>query len=250
MLRSVREITGFKIRGTDDQIGHLHDLLFDDKSWTVRYLVVDTGKWLPGRKIVLSPVSVKAPEWEDAVIPVMLSVKQIEDSPGISEHEPVSRQNELELIKYYNWPLYWDLSSVNVPEMNFLAAQEVARQEMEEKKESGDENPHLRSSGEVRGYHIQAPDGDIGHVEDFLVEDESWMLRYIVVDTRDWLPGGKKVVISPAWIQEIDWALSQVKVDLPKEKIRNSPEYDASAPVKRGYEEKLHEHYGRPKYWK
>ena len=68
----------------------------------------------------------------------------------------------------------------------------------------GQNDPHLRSSAAVTGYHIQATDGDIGHVEDFLLDDRSWTIRFMVVDTTNWW-AGEKVLIAPAWIERVDW---------------------------------------------
>ena len=118
---------------------------------------------------------------------------------------------------------------------------------MEDKQKDND--PHLRSIKEVTGYHIQAMDDDMGHVEDFIVNDKSWTIHYVVVDTRNWLPGGRKVLISPAWIESIDWPQSRMKVDLSTEQIKESPEYDPHAPVNKEYEARLYDFYGRPKYW-
>jgi hypothetical protein len=115
-----------------------------------------------------------------------------------------------------------------------------------EEEESGDS--HLRSVQEVAGYHIQATDGEIGHVEDFILDDETWMLRYVVVDTRNWLPG-RKVIVPPSWVESVDWANRKVSVDFTREEVRTSPEYDPAAPVNREYEVRLYDFYGRPKYW-
>jgi hypothetical protein len=102
---------------------------------------------------------------------------------------------------------------------------------------------------EVTGYNIQTTEDEIGLVEDFILDDESWAIRYMVVNTRKWLPG-RKVLIAPAWINSIDWAEKNVKVFLSSEQVKNSPEYDASTPVNREYEMQLYDFYGRPKYWK
>ena len=110
------------------------------------------------------------------------------------------------------------------------------------------EDRHLRSTQEVTGYYIGATDGEIGHVEDFIIDDESWSIRYIVVDTRNWWPG-KKVLASPEWIEKVSWADSTVYVELTRAAIKSAPEYDASSPIDRDYEDRLHTHYGRQGYW-
>lgn len=246
MLRSMKELRGYKIQTTDDEIGKAHEFYFDDQFWLIRYLVVDTGNWLPGRLVLISPHSLAKPDWAAKIFPVNLSKEQVESSPEIDIAKPVSRQHEVELAKYYNWPPYWSGAEARVAG----AFAVPPKAEEQQKEEKGD--PHLRSSREVIGYSIEASDGEIGHVEDFIVDDESWIIRYMIVDTRKWLhwlPGGKKVLIAPAWIKRTDWSESKVRVDLSKEQIKNSPQFDSSAPVNREYEILLHDYYGRPKYW-
>ncbi|MEJ2614632.1 MAG: hypothetical protein P8Z35_06725 [Ignavibacteriaceae bacterium] len=227
--------------------------LFDDHTWTIRYMVADTGTWLVNNQILISTVSIGRPDWNKKILPVNLTKEQVEKSPKIDTDKPVSRQHEIDLAAYYNWPSYW--TGVMEPSVGSIQPypvfasntikQEVAK--LEKKEEQGD--PNLRSTNEVIGYNIQANDGDIGHVEDFLAEDENWIIRYLVADTHNWLPGGKKVILSLNWIKEILWPNLHVKIDLSKEEIKNSPEYDPSTPTDRKYEDALHEHYNKPKYW-
>jgi hypothetical protein len=182
---------------------------------------------------------------------VKLTKSQVEQSPDIDTDQPVSRQQEINYYRYYGYPQYWEGSylwglgpyPVVTPEG---APAEYERRWEWEAKERGD--PHLRSSANVIGYYIQATDGDIGHVEDFLVEDSSWAIRYMVVDTRNWWPG-KKVLVSPEWIKGVDWSDSKVAVGVTQEQIKKSPEYDPSNPIERDYETRLHDYYGRPSYW-
>ncbi len=242
MLRSTRDLKGYKILATDGEIGHVHDFYFDDRDWILRYLVIDTGKWLPGRRVLISPVALGQPEWSSKLLPVVLSRQQIENSPHISEDEPVSRQHEIDLVRYYDWPTYWPVSPIGVPPEG--AMKRVEKEEA--RQEKGD--PHLRSMREVTGYHIAATDGEIGHVEEFIVDDSNWIIRYMVIDTRNILPG-KKVIISPQWIDNVDWQESKVEILLTQKSVKQSPEYDPSQPVNREYEEHLYDYYGRPKYW-
>lgn len=235
MLRSIKSLRGYTLRATDDDVGKTREFYFDDRSWTVRYLVADTGNWLVDRLVLLSPASLGNPDWERKVFPVKLTVEQVEKSPRINADEPVSRQMEIDLHGYYSWAPYWHGAA-------YLAAAQVSAQ----KERKGD--PHLRSTREVIGYHIQATDGEIGHVDDFVVDDESWAIRYMVVDTRNWLPG-KKVLVAPQWTADMDWAGRRVSVDLGKKVIENGPEFDPSLPVNREYEVRLYDYYGRPHYW-
>jgi len=223
MLGSLKELQGYKVKAMEDNIGDVDDFLFDDETAHVRYLVVSTGTWCFGRKVLISPTAVGRPDRAKHGLLVRLTKEEIKKSPEIDWEKPVSRQMEAALHRYYGWPPYWGFPSLHA-------------------------DVHLRSSKEVIGYHIQARDGEIGHIEDFLVDDESWIIRYLVVETRNWLPG-KKVVLSPAWIDDVNWSEQSLYVDLEREEIRNAPQYDPNAQINRGYEERLYDYYARPKYW-
>ncbi len=248
MLRSLKEIRGYRLLARDGDIGSVHDFFFDDEIWAVRYIIVDTGTWLPGRKVLLVPSAVEQPEWETHTLPVRLDKEQVKSSPDIDADKPVSRQSEIELHKHYNWIPYWGVPPHGVAPP--ISPKEEEKEEEEEKRvlEGERVDPHLRSVKEVTGYHIQATDGEIGHVEVFIADDSDWFIRYMVVDTKNWLPG-RKVLVPPDWIEHVSWTESMVHVDLPRELIKNSPEYDPAAPVNRQYEERLYDYYGRPKYW-
>ena len=239
MLRSIVELIGYKIEASDGDIGKVSDFLFDDKLWVIRYLVANTGNWLVGRQVLISPAAFHGkPRWENEKFPLILTRHMVEESPDIREDEPVSRQRESEIAAYYSWPAYW----YPVPYGEPVSATTQKAQD----KNSGDS--HLRSVREVEGYHIEAQDGSIGKVSDFIIDDEQWKIMYLVVDTKKLLPG-RKVLVSRLWIEEVSWPGSTVKVDLSKEVIEKSPEFDPSKPVNREYEEVLYDYYGRPKYW-
>jgi len=242
MLRSITKILGYRIQATDGQIGDVDDFLFDGREWMIRYLVADTGHWLPGRQVLVAPASLGHADWSKRILPVKLTKQQVEESPEISTDQPVSRQRQVLLHQYYGWPLYWDEADMSgamigavLPRLN--AAEEGA---------TGD--PNLRSAREVRGYSIEALDGLIGHVDDFVVEDDSWILRYIVVDTGNLLRG-KRVLVAPSWVKSLVWEERRAHVDLSRNAIENSPEFNPHDPVNRVYEEVLCDYYGRPKYW-
>jgi sporulation protein YlmC with PRC-barrel domain len=263
VLRSVDDLQGRDIRATDGEIGSIDQFFFDDETWTIRYLVVDTGNWLSGRKVLISPIALGHTDWAAEGLSVSLTKEQIKNSPGIDTDKPVSRQHESEYFNYYGYPYYWhgpalggagayptavprtmgypDRVDVTTGYAGSASAPKAAPQE-----EEGD--PHLRSTREVIGYYIEATDGEIGHVEDFIIDDKSWAIRYIVVDTVNWWPG-KKVVVAPQWIKRVSWAESTVYVYLARERIKNAPEYDPTAIVNRDYEDRLYDYYGSPKYW-
>jgi hypothetical protein len=152
---------------------------------------------------------------------------------------------EIKLYKHYNWEPYW----IATPPGVLATAPPIPVEPEENGTAEEDLDSHLRSVKEVKGYHIQALDGEIGHVEDFVTDDENWVLRYMVVDTKNWLPG-KMVLVHPDWITKVSWEDSKVFVDLSRETIKDSPEFDPAAPVNRAYEERLYDYYGRPKYWR
>ena len=271
MLRSVESLKDFTIRATDGDIGRVESLYFDDCTWTVRYLVVDTSNWLAGRRVLITPISVRRIDWDDEALHVTLTRAQVEGSPGVDSRLPVSRQHEIEYYQYYDYPYYWTgpyrwgassrpsgviagtpEGATDDPRPPGVVPGTLAEAAREEEPwwvdDAGEGDPHLRSTEEVSGYHIQATDGEIGDVEDFLIDDGAWAIRYIVVDTGRWWPG-KEVLVSPEWIQGVDWRESKVHVGLSKDAIRDAPEYDDSIGVGRDYEERLHDHYGRRRYW-
>ncbi len=254
MLRSMRDLKGFTIGATDGDIGHVDAFYFDDTSFTVRHLVVDTSGWLSGRKVLISPMALGKVDWDRRRINVALSKGQVEQSPPIETDQPVSRQQEIEYYRYYGYPPYWAGPYLwggypyPVPPPGAPTSLEQEERPWNwSGRASGD--PHLRSSGDVIGYYLAATDGDIGHVEDFLVDDTTWAIRYMVVDTSNWWLG-KKVLVSPEWITDVDWNNSKLHVDMTREQIKNAPEYDPSGLPLRDYETRLHDYYGRPGYWR
>jgi len=240
MKRSVKDLNGYTVHAKDGNIGKVKDFYFDDRSWTLRYIVVDTGNWLTGRKVLLSPIAVNRPDWKQMIFPVNLTKEEIENSPGIEEHKPVSRQHEARLFQYFGWRPYWGsgLQAGAIPTPVPLPEEPEA-----EGKES-----NLRSSGEVIGYHIGATDGSIGHVEDIIIDDSSWRIHYLVVDTRNLLPG-KKVILATDWIENVNWTEKIIKVGLLKDAVKNSPEFNPAFDLDKDFEGEVFEHYGKEKSW-
>lgn len=249
MLRIAKEIVGYVLKAEDGDIGRCKDFLFDEQHWTIRYMVADTGKWLPRRKVLISPIALGEPEWKGRRFPVRLTKEQIEGAPHLDEDAPVSRQKEIQFFHYYGWPTYWGAigawgAAANPP----LIPPRDPRAAPFSGPETEEQDEHLRSVDEVTGYHVQAEDGEIGHVEDFILDDATWRIRYLVVDTRNWLPG-KKVIVSPSWFVSVDWGETKVFTDLRQEQVRNSPEFDPTTPMNRQVEERVYDFYGRPRYW-
>lgn len=248
MLRSLEELEGYTLLATDGELGRIKDFLFDDRGWTVRYLVADTGKWLPGRKVLIYPVFVDEPDTDSKRLPVGLTRKTIEESPALATRAPVSRQKERELLAYYRLQPYWIGPHLWGPHPTPVipAPDREARAETEAPPAEEASREHLRSTHEVCGYHVAASDREIGHVQDFIADTATWTIRWIVIDTRNWLPG-RKVLVSPAWADSVQWSERQLRVDLTAEQVENSPEFDPATPINIDpeYENRLYDYYGR-----
>ena len=265
MLRNTNDLQNFVIRASDGDVGHAKDFYFDDHAWVVRYLVVDTGSWLQSRKVLISPMFISAPDWSARQLPVAMTREQVRNSPDFDTDRPVSRQHEMQYLTYYNYPYYWGGTSLwggeMYPEMlvpgygglmaeGRSAVHESAAAELGQKlaPSRGDEDPHLRSCNAVAGHHIHAIDGDIGHVQGFLLDDKTWAIRYLVVDTSNWWLG-HKVLLSPQWIDTVNWAEKSVAIHLTRRAIQDAPPYDPSRQPERSHEAGLYHHYGREGYW-
>jgi hypothetical protein len=251
MLTNAAYLKGLAIRATDGELGTVDEFYFDDETWAIRYLTVETGGWLGGRKVLISPFSVVSTDLLDKRLDVALTKKQVENSPDIDTHLPVSRLHEAAYLGYYGYPTYWDGPYLWGPAYypaGLAIPTTASNQAMADTLRRESTDSHLRSSEAVTGYHIEAADGEIGHVDGFVVDDKAWAIRYIEVATRNWWPG-KKVLVSPAWTERVSWTDSKVYVGLTREVIKTGPEYSDSAPITREYENRLYFHYGRPPYW-
>ncbi len=245
MLIKTKTLKGYKLDSLDGEIGKVEEFYFDDLHWVIRYLVANAGNWLTGRQVLISPYALIAVNKEQQLIAIHLTKKQIEDSPSLSSHIPVSREFEATYYGYYGWPQYW-----NGPFMwgYYPYLERDPSKWQASNRDQIEYDPHLRSTHDVSGYHIQATDGDMGHVEDFIIDDATWAIRYLIIDTQNWWPG-KKVLVSPQWIEHISWSESTVFINLSRETIKQSPEYTEESLLDREYEIRLHRHYDRQGYW-
>jgi len=214
MLWNASAIDGYVTHARDGRLGTVSDLLFEDVRWIIRWLVVDTDNWLSGRKVILPLAALGQPDPALREFPVKLTMQQVKESPDVDTDQPVSRQIQTYLYNHYGFYPY-----------------------------PNEEDSHLRSIAAVTGYHIHAADGEIGHVEDFLVDDAGWGIRYITVDTRNWWPG-KRVLISPRSIREIDWADRLIQFNVNRRKVKDGPPYDTSITVDGAYDETFLTYYG------
>jgi len=264
MLRTMKDLQGYAIRATDGDLGHVKDVYFDDQQWVVRYLIVETGSWLASRKVLISPFAIGQPDWAGKVLPVSITKEQVKNSPDIDTDRPVSRQHEMRYLGYYGYPSYWggigpwgngltpSMMLMNGAYGGLPAGENRAQSNRDtagfEASRDQDGDPHLRSCKAVMNYHIKATDGDIGHVENVLIDEETWAIRYLVVDTSNWWLG-HQVLIAPQWIREVRWFDNTVAVDATQQTIKDAPPYDAAIPLGRDQETALYRHHGRAGYW-
>jgi len=255
MLESLNKLRDFHVHATDGDIGEITDGYFDDERWVLRYLVVRSGGWLSGRSVLVSPYAISGLDAQRRAVVTALTRKQIQDSPSIDTAQPISRHQEAGYLGYYGYPVYWPYTTMwawgalpVVTPPDPVLREELLAAERARSDPGVTADVHLHSAREVVGFHIQASDDAIGHVEDFLFEDRTWAIRYVVADTRNWLPG-KRVLLSQHWIREVSWAERLVRVDLTRTGVERSPVYDAAHLPSRDYEERLYRHYQRPGYW-
>jgi len=263
MLHSVKELENATLSATDGQIGHIKDVYFDDALWGVRYLVVNSGFWLTGRKVLISPISLRKPDWQGKTFPAAITKEQVKNSPDINTDKPISRQNEEQYLDYFGYPFYWGGTSLwgnglfpiaMEPDYPDYERERLARSHQIENyshiqhSRRNDDDPHLRSCKEVTNYKLIANDGEIGHVCDFLIDEKTWSIAYVVVETSHWW-SGHKVLIAPEWITGVHWPNQSVSVDLSQASVKESPAYDPRHPVDRDLEINLYRHYKRHGYW-
>lgn len=236
-FRKLSDLTSYGFQAADGEIGRLEEVFFDDLRWHVRYLVVRTGNWLLGREVLLAPAAIERVDDDKKLIHVDLTRDQIEKAPPIDSKQPVSHHYQHEYYSYYGWEPYWTTDPLfqNTPSVPPFIQPEAPKKP---------ENSHLRSSKEVVGYRLETTDSSVGHVKDLILDDQSWAVRYLEIDTRNWLPG-RHVLISPAWVDQVDWVKRQVEVELSEELVKNAPEYDHTRYISREYELKLYQHYGK-----
>ena len=263
MLHELKKLEGFTIGARDGNIGKVKDFYFDDETWVIRYLIVETGDWLLSRKVLIAPVAIHDPDWEGKILPVSIMLDQVRKSPDIDTEKPVSRQHEMQYLGYYGYPYYWDGSgmfsdfvtpSLVVPKNTSTTEDRVFRKrksashEQTNQAHHRDDDPHLRSCETVASYHIHASDGEIGHVHGYLIDEKSWAIRYIIVDTTNWWLG-HQVLIAPEWFHDIDWEAEKVSVDLTRASVQTAPVDDENVKFGRLHEEALYAHYERVGYW-
>ena len=236
MIISSKQLTHFSIHALDDKVGGIRDILFDDETFTVRYLVADTNTWLPlSRKVVISPISVTQLEAESESVHINMTVETLKNSPSIDEHKPVSREYEENLFKYFGYGYYWIGPGAWG---EFASPNELV--ELQRAEESDTLHPqkttnHLRAVGEVGGYEVATTTDNVGHISNFIIDTRSWEIVMLVVDTNNWLPGGKHLALLPSDIKSIDWAAHNVVVNLSHDELEDRPEVESDKISEEGY---------------
>jgi len=245
-VRALRDLQGYRVEGEGGELlGEVRDAYFDDHSWTVRYLLAsDAGHELP--PVFVSPHSVRRIDRRQRTITAALTPGELRGSPEIEPRPVIPRDAEIGLAKYYGFPYYWHgeyrWGDDAVPRPLAVASMP--------KEHGGEPGPeaHLRSVRDFRHYTIHATDGEIGHVDDVLIEPRTWAVRYVVVDTRRWWPGAR-ILLAPEWVNYVSWVERSVHVSIDRTTIRTAPPYDRTRAIDRAYEARLHAHYGRRTYW-
>lgn len=255
MLRNTQDLEKLALGATDGAIGEISDFYFDDAQWIIRYLIVDTGSWLSGRKVLISPMAVCKPDlWEERTLPISLTRDQIEASPDTDTDQPVSRQQERAVLSHYGYPWYWGGTGlwggglypyIVVPGLVGFGTTpapfgqpDVADRELAANSQQDD--PHLRSCHEVVGYRVHASDGEVGHVQGFLVDENTWAVRFLIVSSGSWWHG-HEVLIATDRIKTVEWSDNTVSVDMTRQALMDAPVYDPNVPFGRTDEAGVHQ---------
>lgn len=244
MLRSLNELLGYELMAQDGQIGEVKDFFFSDEDWTVRYMIVDTGPWILGRKVLISPDALAQPVWASKTLPVNLTREQVKDSPDVDLAKPVSREYEENLNQHYMWVTYWT-TTPSAPARPLYFPPNLFKDQ--ERKEI---TSHLRSANEILKYKVKTKEGDVGSVKDFIIDDENWQLGYMVVDIGNLRESEKQILVSLEWLSSIEVSNQKITLSLTQDAIKYSPPFDPTLPVNRQYEEVIYDYYGKPKYWR
>jgi sporulation protein YlmC with PRC-barrel domain len=236
MLFAASALRGYAIEASDGQIGTVKDILFDDTTWKVRWLDINAGSWLTGRKVLIHPSAIVKIDYVEQSLSVNLTMAKVKASPNYDHDRPVSRQMESSLCDHYSWDPVW--GGVGVREAAGL-------EEWDRDLQDAEEDPHLRSAAAVAGYHVHANDGAIGHVEDLLVDDRIWGIRYLIIDTSNWW-SGQRALMSPHAVRQISWKHRQFLLDVNRDQVKAAPQWNPSESVDETYEKRLHSHYSWP----
>ncbi|MBE0662983.1 MAG: PRC-barrel domain-containing protein [Bacteroidales bacterium] len=245
MKHSLKNLIGYSIETNDGMEGKIKDFLFDEDNWAVRYLEADFGGFFNDKRVILPVDVIINPNWENNQILLNTSKEKIGLSPAPAEIPTISREYEQKLYEHYGYPMYWGAGYVPpLPSGAYFPARPLNVPKNKQISEKA-MNSSLRSFKDVEGYNIRATDDTLGHVEDLIVDDADWQLVYLIVDTSNWLPWSKKVMLAVDWMKEISYANREVKINLTTDTIKDAPDYDSDQPIEMSYEHELSEYYQR-----
>ena len=247
MLTSAKLLNDYRIAATDGDIGKVRDCLFDDRTWVVRYVTVETGSWLESRQVLVSPYGIGDINETHQTLPVHITKERVRNSPDIDTHKTVSRQHEMDYAQYYGYPYYW-MGAGLWGESAYLPLRPPVLEPLPSHSAAANGDPGLRSCEEVEGYRIQALDGEIGSISDFLIEKDSWAIRYLVVNAGHWW-SGNKVLIPPQWATGVHWTEETVSFNLSRDVIQAAPPFTSCDELNRQLELDFYRHYNKPTYW-
>ncbi|HEX8949328.1 MAG TPA: PRC-barrel domain-containing protein [Dissulfurispiraceae bacterium] len=248
-LRGLQSVAGYAVIAKDGEVGAVEEFLFDDREWAIRFIVVRTGDWLPGKKVLLPPSVLEEPDWELPKLHITIERAQLARGPILGAHEPASRMFQIDLYKHFGWAPFWlEEEYFNVP----LHPSEVSSGLSRDQEKADD--PHLLSTADTIEYRVEALNGDVGHPEDFVMDEDDWIIYYFAValDRSENVPEeetAKSVLIATEWVQKTAKEAGRVYLELDRDAVLRSPAYDPALPVDREYELELYDHYGRPRYW-
>lgn len=235
-LKGFTGFSGFRMGAIDGEIGIIKEVYFDDQQWVVRYLIVKAGNWLNGRLTLISPQALLAPDWDNELFPTNLTIDQIRHGPDIDTDKPLYRQQEISLYQHFPWSIYWTLGAMPLEESLDMAIKDI--------ETDNTPDPHLRSSDKVAEYRVFSQESEVGSVEDFILETNSWKIDFIVVKLGSWM-SSKKVLLPVNWIASIDLATSRINLTRTMHQLQNCAEFDPDAPVNEAYEKVLRNYSGR-----
>lgn len=248
MIRSIRGMLDFRVQALDGEAGRVDDFFFDDEKWTVRYCVDRISGRLGCEEVLISPSGFDgSPDWRRRIFPLSMNAEKVRNSPSIDTHKPVSRQKEKELLAYYGVPMYWqNYSSQTIPPLPVTPPlpEEIFEKSPDREAEEDGGDVHLHSVKEVTGYAVKAIDGRIGALRDLFVDDTTWEVRYLAVDTNTWLPGGN-VLVAREQAEGVSWEDREIMVRISMAQVVHAPAYDPGKPITREYEDHLRSYYGR-----
>jgi hypothetical protein len=245
MKRSLKKLKKFSLEATDGEKGKVKNFLFDDDTWVIRYLEADLGNFFSEKRVLIPRQHLGKPLWDDKHFPVHLTVKEIENSPGLESDMPVSRQYETTLLAHYQVQPYWPEAMAGYVGRESLLGPDYPFKLPRREGEIDEESTHLRSFSEVKGYYIKATDDLFGHIDDLIIDDADWQIVFAVIDTKNLTPWSKEVIVPIELLEEISFPDKEVRIHLPKEEIKNAPAYDPDREWTPDYEAEVYNFYGR-----